>query len=82
MKNTMKGPREKDYSAAPDSRAAAARLRMNAPGYSQTFRKCSTPDLVTVGSAVLPRHKPHRPRPNVVDIFGIGLRSMTWGRTR
>ena len=87
MKNTINGPRHKDYIRGFGFQGGGSTsYRMNAPGYGQALKKgvldpVTSVNLVGFGE-VLPRFDNFIALdPNVVDIFGIPVLriNMAWG---
>ena len=87
MKNTINGPRHKDYIRGFGFQGGGSTsFNMNAPGYGQAFKKgvldpVTSVNLVGFGE-VLPRFDNFVAiDPNVVDIFGIPVLriNMSWG---
>jgi choline dehydrogenase-like flavoprotein len=87
MKNTMNGPRQKDYLRGFGFQGGGSTtFRMNAPGYGQAFKKAVLDPLTSVNlvgfGEVLPRFDNFVAiDPTVVDMFGIPVLriTMTWG---
>ena len=87
MKNTINGPRQKDYIRGFGFQGGGSTsFRMNAPGYGQAFKKGVLDPLTSVNlvgfGEVLPRFDNFVALdPNVVDKFGIPVLriTMSWG---
>ncbi len=87
MKNTISGPRQKDYIRGFGFQGGGSTsFRMDAPGYGQAFKRAVLDPLTSVNlvgfGEVLPRHDNFVALdPNVVDMFGIPVLriTMSWG---
>jgi hypothetical protein len=87
MKNTMNGPREKNYLRGFGFQGGGSTtFRMNAPGYGQTFKAgvldpLTSVELVGFGEVLARYDNFIELDPGVVDKFGIPVLriTMTWG---
>ncbi len=87
MKNTMNGPREKDFIRGFGYQGGGgSNFRFGAPGFGEAYKKAVRDPLTTVSLAgfgeVLPRYDNFLAiDPNVVDVYGIPVLriTMSWG---
>ncbi|HEX7088069.1 MAG TPA: GMC family oxidoreductase [Vicinamibacterales bacterium] len=87
MKNTMNGPREKDFIRGFGYQGGGgSNFRFGAPGFGEAYKKAVLDPVTTVSLAgfgeVLPRYDNFVAiDPNVVDVYGIPVLriTMSWG---